>query len=150
MKKTVLTLACVFATFLSSFAMDMTDVWTQFQAVPNFIVSNVSPEKAEANGFETLAVAINTAPTSNDIVAAQRLSATIDSKQKITSVNQQGVEVTVYAAPASADASHYKLMLVVDKNDNEDKALIVLYGICTNEGMLKALQNLSLESIIGG
>ena len=131
-------------------ATDMTTIWYQIKGDNNFMVAEVPKEKAARNGFEEMTVALNSAPTSQQITEVKRLAGTIDSRQKIASVSQNGVDVSVYAAPASADGSLCKMMLVVDKNDNAEKVLVVLYGICTQEGLTRAVQNLSLEDIIGG
>lgn len=150
MKKTLLTLALTVLAAVGAFASDMTTVWETVAQDTTFIVAPVASDKAAENGFETLSIALNSAPTSRDIDNVKRLAATIDSNQQVTSVSQQGVDVAVYAAPASADGSTYKLMLVIDKNDNADKALMILYGICTRQGIARALQNLSIEDLIGG
>ena len=149
MKKPVLFIAFLLAFAANILAADMTEVWKELQLNKEFIVADIAPEKAARNGFETLSVALNSAPSSHDINTVKNLMATVEPSQKVTSVSQKGVDVSVYAAPASADGSLYKLMLVVDKNDNEDKALIILYGICTQSGIGQALTSLSIEDIIG-
>lgn len=150
MKKIVMTLALVISAAVSLWATDMTFVWEDIQKNKDLIVAEVPSEKAAANGFETLHVALHPQANSASINQLKRLIATIDDKQKVTTVSQQGVDVSVYIAPASTDGTLYKLMIVVDKNDNADKALIVLYGTCTPAGMNYAIQKLSIEDIIGG
>ena len=150
MKKQIFILLFAFCTVIAGFATDMTTVWHQIESSPKFISGQTDTEKATKNGFQQLNIAINSAPTSEDIQDARRLIATIDSNQKVTTISQQGVDVSVFAAPAAADMSLLKLMLVIDKNDNADKALIVMYGVTTPDGLTKALQNLSIEDLIGG
>ena len=150
MKKTILTIVAILGACLTSLAVDMTTVWDQIQAQPEFIVSEIGPEQASFNGFEKLTVALNSAPTDDYINQVKRLAATIDPGQKVTSVSQKGVDVAIYAAPASATGDLYKMMIFVDKNDNEDKSLIVLYGITNRDDITRALSNLSIESLIGG
>lgn len=150
MKRFFITLSLMIAVAVSAFSADMSQVWSDIKQTKGFFVDEVSASKTQANGFQNLLTAINTAPTSADIRALKNLTATIDSKQKITTVSQSGVNISVYCAPASADGKLFKLMFVIDKDDNEDKMLAVLYGTCTQEGMLKALQNMSIVDIIGG
>ena len=150
MKKLHLILLFALTSVLSGFAADMTTVWNQINKQKTFIVADIPAQKAAANGFETLTVAINSAPTSQDINSIRRLADTIDKNQKITNATQEGVDVTIYAAPADSNATAYKLMFVIDKDDNEDKALIVLYGTCSRDGLNNALQSLSIEDLIGG
>lgn len=150
MKKLFITLALTALSFIATYAADMSEVWTEIKQFPGLFVDEVAPEKAKANGFQNLLTAINSAPTSADIKNIKSILAKIDSNQKITTVSQQGIDVSVYVAPAAADASLFKVMLGVTKDDNEDKMLVVLYGICTQEGMIDALQNMSLIDIIGG
>ena len=149
MKKFITLAVLIVAFALSAFSADMTTVWSQYKTYDGFMVAEVSPEKAQKNGFEELSVALNSAPTTAQIDNAKRLAATIDENQKITSVNRNGVEVSVFAAPAVADGSLFKLLILVNKNDNADKALMVLYGTCTPQNLENAMQNLSLEDIIG-
>ena len=149
MKKLIAAFALALTTMIPAFAGDLSTVWSQYQDNKGFIIADVDADKAAKNGFETLTVALNSAPTSQQINDIKRLAATIDESQKLTSVQQQGVEVTVYAAPAAADGSLYKLMIVIDKNDTADKMLVVLYGTCTKDSFVNALQNLSIEDIIG-
>lgn len=150
MKKilTVIVLSLMFAT--TAFAADMTTVWTQVKGTEGFMVADISQDKASKNGFEDLTVALNSAPTSSQINNVKNLVATIDQNQKITSVNQNGVEVSVFTAPATANGTLYKLMIFVNKNDNADKVLMVLYGTCTPQNLESAMQSLSLEDLIGG
>lgn len=146
MKKRILAAAATVLLAVSGFAADLSTVWNQIAANGTFIVGD-APKKG---GFEKLEVALNTAPTSQQINDIKRLVATIDSNQKVTSVSQQGVDVSIFVAPADADLTLYKVMFVVDKNDNEDKALLVLYGTCTREALSDAIRDISLEDIIGG
>lgn len=150
MKKLIFSLVLTVLSLTSAFAADMSEVWGTIRETKGFFVDEVKPEKAKANGFESLLTAVNTAPTSADINAVNALLATINPKQKVSTVSQQGVEVSVYVAPASADGKMYKLLLAVNKDDNEDKLLAVLYGLSTPQGMIDALQNLSIVDIIGG
>ena len=150
MKKIILLFIVAFFSLTSVFGADMTTVFEQILGKKDFIVADVPADKAAANGFEKLTVVLNSAPTSKDINAMKQLVATIDATQKLTSVSQQGVNVTVFLAPASTDGTLFKVMFVLDKNDNEDKSLVVLYGTCTPAGMQTAIQNMSLEDLIGG
>lgn len=150
MKKIVSVLAIVCAFAVSAIAADMTTVWTQLKGNEGFMVADIAKEKASKNGFEDLTVALNSAPTSDHIKTVKNQIATIDDNQKITTVNQNGIEVSVFTAPAAADGSLYKLLIVVNKNDNAEKALVVLYGTCTPRNLENAMQSLSLEDIIGG
>lgn len=151
MKKLILFLAAGLLSCLEGFAADLTTVWEEIMNENGFIIADVPDTKANQNGFETLKVALNSAPSTADINKAKQLVATIDAGQKVTSVSQNGVNVSIYAAPASADASLYKLFVLIDMNENADnKALIVLYGTCSRENMANALNNMSIESIIGG
>lgn len=148
MKKIVLSLLFVVVSFASVFAADLTTVWEKVTSDKNFIYGPAEKGKAEKNGFEKLDIAINTAPTSDQINQIKRLFSTIDDKQKVTSVSQSGVDVSMYAAPYNMAGTELKVMFLIAKNDNEDKALFVLYGICTQEGLMKALQNMSIEDLI--
>lgn len=149
MKRIFITLTAILATAVATFAADLSQVWDQVVVNKQFLVADVPAEKAAAEGFQSLAVALNSDPSVQDILNTQRLAATIEARQKITSVSQEGVDVSVYAAPADAGATLYKVLMVVAAT-GKDKALIVLYGTCTASEMSKAVQNMSLESIIGG
>lgn len=149
MKRIFITLTAILATAVATFAADLSQVWDQVAVNKQFLVADVPAEKAAAEGFQSLAVALNSDPSVQDILNTQRLAATIEARQKITSVSQEGVDVSVYAAPADAGATMYKVLMVVAAT-GKDKALIVLYGTCTASEMSKAVQNMSLESIIGG
>ena len=151
MKKIAISLIVILLSVVNSFAADLSTAWEQLQSDKGFIVANVPSQKALSNGFETLTVALNTAPTTQDINNAKRIAATINSNQKITSVSQNGVNVSIYAAPAATDGSLYKIFIMIDMNENADnRALIGLYGTCTRDNMLNTLQNMSIENIIGG
>lgn len=149
MKRIFITLTAILATAVATFAADLSQVWDQVVVNKQFLVADVPAEKAAAEGFQSLAVALNSDPSVQDILNTQRLAATIEARQKITSVSQEGVDVSVYATPADAGATLYKVLMVVAAT-GKDKALIVLYGTCTAGEMSKAVQNMSLESIIGG
>lgn len=150
MRKLLIALCCAAICFMSAAAADMTTVWEQISEAKNMILAQVPAEKATANGFQTLYLALNSAPTTADINAVKRLTATIEENQKITSVRQQDVDVSIYAAPADADASVYKILIEIEKPDGEDKSLILLYGTAGRDEMLNTLQRLSIEDIIGG
>ena len=149
MRKFALTLAFCLTSLLASFAADLSTVWQSLQDVEGFYVVPLSAAEAAESGFEKLTVALNSSPTAANINKANQLAATIDPSQKITSVSQDGVNVAVYIAPENVDATEYKLLLLITKNDNADKVLMALYGICTREGLNVALQNLSIEKLIG-
>ena len=150
MKRFFLALALFTAAVATMAAADMTQVWGQIKETKGFFVDKVNDDKAHANGFTDLLTAINTAPTSADIKNVNNLLATIERNQKITTVSQQGIKISIYMAPASQDGKLFKLLMAVEKDDNADKLLAVLYGTCTQEGMLKAIQSMSLVDIIGG
>lgn len=150
MKKLLVSLVIVFGACFSVMAADVTEVWNMFRPINTFIVTDVDMEKAAKNGFETLSMAVNTAPTTAEINEARRLAATVNPAQKITSMSQEGVNVSVFAAPADTNGQLYKVMFVIDKNDNENKALIVLYGTVARSNMINAMQSLSVQDLIGG
>lgn len=150
MKRIALILVLFVTAIIAAMATDMSTIWSQIANNDSFIVADISKDKAAKNDFETLTVALNSAPTSQQINDVKRLISTVDENQKVTSVNHQGIEVSIYAAPANADATLYKVMLLIGKNDSADKFLAVLYGTCTQQNITNALQNLSIEDIIGG
>lgn len=150
MKKIALTLVLFLTATIVAMATDMSTIWSQVAQNDSFIVAEISKDKAAKNDFETLTVALNSAPTSQQINDVKRLMSTVDENQKVTTANHQGIEVSIYAAPANADATLYKVMLLIDKNDSADKFLVVLYGTCTQQNITNALQNLSIEDLIGG
>lgn len=135
---------------IAAMAADMTDVWNSISTNPKMITAQVEPAKATANGFDTLYVALNSAPTAADINDILRLADTVDASQHVTRINRQGIDVSIFGAMATADGKMYKIMIVVDKAQGEDKSLIVLYGLSPSDNVASALQNLSLEDIIGG
>lgn len=148
-KKLLLTLIAVVASATCAFAADVTTVWDAIKADKSMIYAEESADKANANGFDELYLAINSAPDANAINALKRLTATIDANQKMTEVSQQGVDVSIYTAPADVAGDRSKVMIVVTKNDNADKALIVVYGICQKAKLQEMLSKLSLEDIVG-
>ena len=150
MKKFALTLVLMMTLALSGYAEDMTKVWENLKSKKEFIVSDIPAKKAKESGFETLSVALNSSPSSKDIQKVKKLTATINEDQKITEVTQHGVDVAVYGATASGDGTLYKVMFVIDKDDNADKALMVFYGTCLASNLNKALKKMSIEDLIGG
>lgn len=150
MKKILLSLIVLVTTAAGALAADVTTVWNTIKADKSMIFAEESVQRAKANGFDELYVAINSAPDANAINAVKRLTATIDANQKMTEVSQQGVDVSIYTAPADASGNVSKVMIVVTKNDNADKALIVVYGLCEKAKLQDMLSKLSLEDIIGG
>lgn len=149
MKKISLILIALVATSLTSFAADLTEVWNRIISEPGLITQEVPTEQARKEGFETLTVALNSAPTSEAIAAVETQAKFIDEKQKLTSVTQKGVTVSIFYAPADVAGSLYKILFVIT-SDAEEKALVCLYGTCTREQMTKNLEDLSIENIIGG
>ena len=149
MKKSLLALMLTVVSAFSTLAADLTTVWEQIAADKSFITGPADKDKIEKNGFEKLDIAINTAPTSDQINRTRRLAATIDDSQKITSVSQSGVDISIYMAPYNIAGTEYKVLFLITKNDNADKALFVFYGVATQEGLQKALQNFSLEDLVG-
>lgn len=113
------------------------------------ITASVSQQKAEANGFRSLSVSLNSAPTTKDIDKVLNLATSIEDSQKVTAVNRDDINVQIFAAPASVDAKIYKIMILVTKETGEDHSLIVLYGETDSADITKVLQNLSLEDLIG-
>lgn len=149
MKKFIVSFAAVIITALASFAADMSTVWEQFIQNPNFIVADFDAEKAAKNNFQTLTVALNSAPTTQDINTVQRLADTIDKNQKITSITRDGINISIYIAQASADMSLFKVMLIIDKNGEIDKTLMIFYGTCSQSDVQNAITNFSIEDLIG-
>lgn len=149
MKKIVFVLIALIATSLSSVAADLTEVWGRILKEPGLMVENVDGKRARQVGFEALSVALNSDPTSEAIAAIEKHAKLIDEKQKIASVTEEGVNVSIFATPTDAAGTFYNMLFVITC-DAEEKVLVCLYGKCTREQMAKALKDMSIENIIGG
>lgn len=152
MKKIILVFVTIISAALTSSAADLTEVWNHIKAQPGLIVQDFPADQARQEGFESLTVALNSAPTSEAIAAVETQAKFINEKQKLSSVTQNGVRVSIFAVPADATASVYKILFVItsDVANDDDKALVCLYGTATREQMLKNLSDMSIENIIGG
>ena len=148
MKKFALVLTAFIATALTSVAADLNEVWNLIIKEQNLMAEYIEGELARKNGFESLNVALNSAPTSKDIAAIEAYAKLIDEKQKLTSVSEEGVSVSMFASPVDAAGTFYRLLILVT-SDAEEKALICLYGKCTRDQMTKTLEGLSIKNIIG-
>lgn len=148
MKKFVLTLLVAMVSSAFAFAADMTVVWNQVKNQKNITTAPIERSKAEANGLESLDIALNSAPTSNDINAVKKLLATINENQKVTNLTVSGVEVSVYQAPYDMTGKMEKVMFVLTKDDNADKALILLYGVGTVDNVKRMIGNLNIADLL--
>lgn len=135
---------------LAVLGADLTSVWEELSSDKMFMTADFDSEKAASNGFESLWVAVDSDPTTDDFKHVRRVTGTIDQNQKITNINQQGIDVSVFAAPASADMKYIKVLLVFEKEDSEVKSLILIYGTCQADKMGSVFQNLSIEDLIPG
>lgn len=149
MKKIALTLIAVVLTAFASTAADITEIWNAIKADKGMTVADIPAEEAQAEGFLTTTVALNTNPTSADIERILTQVKFINDNQKLTAVTQNSVDVAIYAAPADAQATTYKVLVVIT-SDAAEKALVCVYGTCTADQMQTALSSFQIGDLIGG
>lgn len=149
MKKIALTLIAAIITVFASTAADITEIWNTIKAEKGMTIAELPADEAQKEGFKTATVAINTNPSSDDIARILTQTKFINDNQKLTSVNKNDVDVAIYAAPADAQASIYKILFVIS-SDAQDKVLVCVYGTCSADQMQTALGNFSIGDMIGG
>lgn len=149
MKKFILTFAIAFVTILGGHAADLTEVWGSLSVAPNMIKAPVDTDKANKQGFTSLEIAMNPAPTEAEQAKVAEQTATISSNQKLASTEVAGFTVSIFATPADASGSLYKVLYTITGENDGVRQLILLYGTVTRENMARAMTKIDLEEIIG-
>lgn len=148
MKKFALSLLFICLSVFVGKAEDLTSVWEEIISNPELIVGPVDSVKTANHGFEKMEIALNSAPTNDDIRRTKRIIAKIDDRQKVASSTVDGAEVMFFMAPYNMAATEMKVLAYFSYDQGEAKSMFIIYGICKRENLSKLFTTLP-EDILG-
>lgn len=147
MKKLVIMLAMALVGTVASMASDIKEAWARMQALPDVITADAPAAEIAKDGFTSLKVSVNPAPTDATIASLASITKSIDGSQLMADTVAQGFDVKIYCAAANAGGSEYNVLFVIYGGE-ADKVQVAMYGTCTAQALQKAISSLSIENVL--